>query len=171
MTQYICIVEDKQYVQIYICWAAEARYGRRIRQRGGDGSVQFEGSLEPINWGNFYDMKLASQLFKLVGCATRLRPRLIASDKTNHLCFILPVVLTSAVQKKEGLCTNRWVRREGGWKFGDPLPLKSQMQVTFTHAAAGAEHGKSEVWPKQFTLKENEMKNLSGPSVIVVWLF
>lgn len=77
---------------------------------GGDGSVQFEGSLEPINWGNFYDMKRASQLFKLVGCATRLCPRLIAFDKTNHLCFILPVVLTLAVQKKEACAPI------GGWE-------------------------------------------------------
>lgn len=30
------------------------------------------------------------------------------------------------------------------------------MQATFTHAAAGVEHGKSEILPKQFTLKQNE---------------
>lgn len=66
-------------------------------------------------------------------------------DETNRLGFFLPVVLTSAVREKKILRTNRRVRGEGGWKFGGPLPLKSQMQVALTHAAAGAEHGQSEV--------------------------
>lgn len=45
---------------------------------GGGGMVvtHFEGSLEPIKSGNFYDMKRASQPSSLVGCGTRLCLRL-----------------------------------------------------------------------------------------------
>lgn len=56
----------------------ERQGGWRTRQQeGGMVATRFEGNLEPINLGNFYDKKQTSQLFELVGCAMHLCLRLI----------------------------------------------------------------------------------------------